>query len=98
MDSDKAGEGRRDFLKCMAWAGTGALFAFEGGIAGSIGLDSALAAPRAADFLGECHASHLRRAAFASPTIDATPVADAERHNLDRGQIVSDGNVLVIGI
>ena len=36
---------RRGFLKCMAWAGTGALFAIEGGIAGSIGLDSALAAP-----------------------------------------------------
>src|SRR5438046_1500057 len=36
---------RRPFLKCMAWAGTRALFAFEGGIAGSIGLDSALAAP-----------------------------------------------------
>jgi predicted MPP superfamily phosphohydrolase len=36
---------RRDFLKCMAWAGTGALFAFEGGIAGSIGLDAAAAAP-----------------------------------------------------
>lgn len=36
---------RRDFLKCMAWAGTGALFAFDGGLAGSIGLDSALALP-----------------------------------------------------
>ncbi len=36
---------RRDFLKCMAWAGTGALFAFNGGIAGSIGLEGALAAP-----------------------------------------------------
>ena len=38
-------ENRRDFLKCMAWAGTGALFSFSGGIGGSIGLDSALAAP-----------------------------------------------------
>ena len=36
---------RRDFLKCMAWAGTGALLAFDGGIGSSIGLDSALAAP-----------------------------------------------------
>src|SRR3954465_8971516 len=36
---------RRGFLKCMAWAGTGALFALDGGIAASIGLDSALAAP-----------------------------------------------------
>ena len=38
-------ENRRDFLKCMAWAGTGALFAFNGGISQSVGLDSALAAP-----------------------------------------------------
>jgi hypothetical protein len=36
---------RRGFLKCMAWAGTGALFAFNGGIGSSIALDSALAAP-----------------------------------------------------
>ena len=40
MDND-----RRGFLKCMAWAGTGALFALDGGIASSIGLDSAIAAP-----------------------------------------------------
>jgi len=38
-------ENRRDFLKCMAWAGTGALFAFNGGIGSSIGLDAAIAAP-----------------------------------------------------
>jgi 3',5'-cyclic-AMP phosphodiesterase len=38
-------EARRGFLKCMAWAGTGALFALEGGIGSSIGLDSAVAAP-----------------------------------------------------
>ena len=42
---------RRDFLKCMAWAGTGALFAFDGGIGSSIGLDAALAAPRKAAVL-----------------------------------------------
>src|SRR5437588_2997257 len=40
MDDD-----RRSFLKCMAWAGTGALFAFDAGIGSSIGLDAALAAP-----------------------------------------------------
>jgi hypothetical protein len=40
MDDD-----RRGFLKCMAWAGTGALFALGGGVATSVGLDSALAAP-----------------------------------------------------
>ena len=37
-------EGRRDFLKCMAWAGTGALFALGGGVPTSLGLDAALAA------------------------------------------------------
>src|SRR5260221_7155099 len=42
---DDMEEDRRSFLKCMAWAGTGALFAFEGGIGSSIGLDAALAAP-----------------------------------------------------
>jgi hypothetical protein len=45
MGDDEMQNGRRDFLKCMAWAGTGALFAFEGGIGQSIGLDAALAAP-----------------------------------------------------
>jgi hypothetical protein len=38
-------ENRRDFLKCMAWAGTGALFTFNAGIGSSVALDSALAAP-----------------------------------------------------
>jgi hypothetical protein len=42
---DDPGGNRREFLKCMAWAGTGALFAFDGGIGSSIGLDAALAAP-----------------------------------------------------
>jgi predicted MPP superfamily phosphohydrolase len=45
MSNDGPANDRRGFLKCMAWAGTGALFALEGGVAGSIGLDSALAAP-----------------------------------------------------
>ena len=36
---------RRGFLKCMAWAGTGALFAFSGGLSTSIGLDAAIGAP-----------------------------------------------------
>lgn len=43
---DDLADDRRGFLKCMAWAGTGALFAFEGGIASSIALEGALAAPK----------------------------------------------------
>ena len=45
MFDDHPGDDRRGFLKCMAWAGTGALFALEGGLVGSVGLESAIAAP-----------------------------------------------------
>jgi 3',5'-cyclic AMP phosphodiesterase CpdA len=44
-DHDHAGEDRRGFLKCMAWAGTGALFTASGGLMSSISLDQAIAAP-----------------------------------------------------
>jgi len=46
MTDDQNGNDRRDFLKCMAWAGTGALFTVSGGIGSSVGLDAALAATR----------------------------------------------------
>jgi Icc protein len=46
MSDDQNGNDRRDFLKCMAWAGTGALFTVSGGIGSSVGLDAALAATR----------------------------------------------------
>lgn len=45
MFDDHPHGGRRGFLKCMAWAGTGALFALEGGLASSLSLEGALAAP-----------------------------------------------------
>lgn len=50
MDNDEhAGPGdrldRRGLLKCMGWAGTGALYTLAGGVAGSISLDRALAMP-----------------------------------------------------
>jgi Icc protein len=44
MDGDEIGNDRRDFLKCMAWAGTGAVYALSGGVSASIGLDAALGA------------------------------------------------------
>jgi len=46
MTDDQNGNDRRDFLKCMAWAGTGALFTVSGGVGSSVGLDAALAATR----------------------------------------------------
>jgi Icc protein len=45
MFDDELDGSRRGFLKCMAWAGTGSLFAFNGGIGSSMGLERALAAP-----------------------------------------------------
>ncbi len=36
---------RREALKCMAWAGTGALWALSGGVASSVIVDGAVAAP-----------------------------------------------------
>jgi hypothetical protein len=45
MDTDQPDNDLRDFLRCMAWAGTGALFVAAGGISTSIGLDAAVAAP-----------------------------------------------------
>lgn len=36
---------RRSLLKCMGWAGTGALYLMAGGVASSISLDAALARP-----------------------------------------------------
>jgi Icc protein len=37
---------RRRFLECMAWAGTGVLWTVSGGLAASVSLDQALAAPK----------------------------------------------------
>ena len=39
---------RRRFLECMAWAGTGVLWTVSGGLAASVSLDQALAAPKRA--------------------------------------------------
>ena len=39
---------RRRFLECMTWAGTGVLWTVSGGLAASVSLDQALAAPRKA--------------------------------------------------
>ena len=46
--SAREGRGRREVLKCMAWAGTGALWSLSGGIAGSVLLDEAEARPKPA--------------------------------------------------
>jgi len=65
---------RRDFLKCMAWAGTGALFTIAGGVPTSLGLDAALAHPAKAtsfNFL-QLSDSHIGFAKAANPDARAT--------------------------
>jgi len=73
-DHDTAGEGRRSFMKCMAWAGAGALWTLEGGLASSISLGQAMAKPVAAkgfSFL-QISDSHIGFAKPANPDAKAT--------------------------
>jgi hypothetical protein len=74
MDSERSGDNRREFLKCMAWAGTGALFTVSGGISTSLGLDAAVAAaPKAAGFsFLQISDSHVGFAKPANPDARAT--------------------------
>ena len=74
MDSDETDSGRREFLKCMAWAGTGALFTVAAGVPTSMGLDAALAAPpRLASFsFLQISDSHIGFAKPANPDARAT--------------------------
>lgn len=68
---------RRRFLECMAWAGTGVLWTVSGGLAASVSLDQALAAPRRATkvkpftFL-QVSDSHIGFAKPANPDARAT--------------------------
>jgi 3',5'-cyclic-AMP phosphodiesterase len=72
---DKSGHDRRGFLKCMGgWAGAGALYSVSGGIANSVGLGAALAAPaRTASFTFlQLSDSHVGFAKPANPDAAAT--------------------------
>ena len=45
--NDEQPPSRRRFLECMSWAGAGGLWTVGGGVASSVSLDQALAAPQA---------------------------------------------------
>jgi 3',5'-cyclic-AMP phosphodiesterase len=73
-DPDAPRDDRRGFLKCMAWAGTGAVFTVSGGLASAISLDQAMAAPAKAKgftFL-QISDSHVGFAKPANPDATAT--------------------------
>jgi hypothetical protein len=74
MDSEEPDKERREFLKCMAWAGTGALFTVAAGVPASMGLDAAIAAPpKLASFsFLQISDSHIGFAKPANPDARAT--------------------------
>jgi Icc protein len=72
--SDEQPPSRRRFLECMSWAGAGVLWTVGGGVASSVSLDQALAAPRKArgfSFL-QVSDSHIGFAKDPNPDARAT--------------------------
>lgn len=74
MSDDERGATRRDALRCMGWAGTGALWAMQGGIASSTLLGSANAtpAPSASFTFLQVSDSHIGFAKAANPDARVT--------------------------
>ena len=71
---DHGGDGidRRGFLKCMAWAGTGAVWAMQGGVLRSIPLGR-LSQDLAGDLVfAQLSESHIGFAKAANPDVTAT--------------------------
>jgi len=81
---DDDGVDRRGFLKCMAWAGTGALWAMQGGVLRSIplGRDPAAAAGFGGDlFFAQISDSHIGFSKEANPDVSATLQQAVDRLN-----------------
>src|SRR5690242_7857790 len=80
---DDDGVDRRGFLKCMAWAGTGALWAMQGGVLRSIplGRDPAAAAFGGDLFFAQISDSHIGFSKEANPDVSATLQQAVDRLN-----------------
>ncbi len=84
FDHNRDGIDRRGFLKCMAWAGTGALCVLEGGVLKSYGLDDPTGMHKAAkgDFsFVQISDSHMGFNKAANPDVVATFKAAVEKIN-----------------
>src|SRR3954447_19100859 len=82
---DHGGDGidRRGFLKCMAWAGTGALWAMQGGVLRSLPL-SRLTDPSGLGgelFFAQISHSHIGVAKDANPVVTAAVKEAVDRLN-----------------
>ena len=87
---------RRGFLKCMAWAGTGALCVMQGGVLKSFALSDVMQ-HNVGDFKGDLSFvqisdSHIGFNKAANPDVTAT-LREAVRHSLDFG---GSGNSILI--
>ena len=73
-ETRRGGPGRRDILKCMGWAGTGALWSVSGGVLSSVLVDQAVAAPRRAKSFSfvQISDSHIGFDKAANPDARAT--------------------------
>src|SRR5512147_3183085 len=86
---DHGGDGidRRGFLKCMAWAGTGALWAVQGGVLRSLPLGgrtdmaAAAASLKGSLFFAQISDSHIGFAKEANPDVTATLQVAVDRLN-----------------
>ena len=83
-DHSEDGVDRRGFLKCMAWAGTGALWAMQGGVLRSVplGRTPGDAASLQGDlFFAQISDSHIGFAKAANPDVTATLQEAVDRLN-----------------
>jgi Icc protein len=84
-DHNADGIDRRGFLKCMAWAGTGALWAVQGGVLRSIAVDgrvgAAVEAMKGALVFAQISDSHIGFNKEANPDVTATLQEAVDRLN-----------------
>jgi 3',5'-cyclic-AMP phosphodiesterase len=83
-DHGDDGIDRRGFLKCMAWAGTGAIWAMQGGVLRSVPLGRLPAAGAGVDgelFFAQISDSHIGFAKEANPDVTATLQEAVDRLN-----------------
>src|SRR5690242_21636620 len=84
-DHNADGIDRRGFLKCMAWAGTGALWAVQGGVLRSVAVDgrvgAAVEAMKGALVFAQISDSHIGFNKAANPDVTATLQEAVDRLN-----------------
>jgi plastocyanin len=84
-DHNHDGVDRRGFLKCMAWAGTGMVWAVNGGLLSSVSLASfgrsGLAAPKADLYFAQISDSHIGFSKEANPDVTSTLQVAVDRLN-----------------